>query len=467
MTSDLATLETRLLAADSPNDIDCWHEQPHYYATLCRITVDDVPRLVEIAKLWADPDWPTECSLPDDIDEERYELLPVTAWRALAEFSSEEAVEGLVELLCRASDQHDDWIPSELPKAFGKIGAPAIAPLARLAEDQTMESMIRMIATDALSEVVKYHPECRTEVVPALTALIEHAEGNEPFMNGQIVSYLVDLQATEAAEAIERAFSANFVDIGLMGDWETARARLGVPGLGLEMPSHPESSFLGSEDEVDGEGLSDDERERYLEETCEAFGKSPEGQRVIERFGGLNWIACFLEVGLDYQDETVAEMDAEFMNDFLFDYSPRKVSVNPDRAEEILFELECFWEFQQRELAHSEALEILQLLQDPDTHKDFRRELADPSNFGTAKSIFMTGVELGYDMTTAEGINEFMAASSALAQDAPNHHWHDNDWDESTDDDFVEPVRTHEARVGRNDPCPCGSGKKFKKCCRH
>jgi uncharacterized protein YecA (UPF0149 family) len=22
-----------------------------------------------------------------------------------------------------------------------------------------------------------------------------------------------------------------------------------------------------------------------------------------------------------------------------------------------------------------------------------------------------------------------------------------------------------EAKVGRNDPCPCGSGKKYKKCC--
>jgi hypothetical protein len=22
-------------------------------------------------------------------------------------------------------------------------------------------------------------------------------------------------------------------------------------------------------------------------------------------------------------------------------------------------------------------------------------------------------------------------------------------------------------KVGRNDPCPCGSGKKFKKCCEH
>ena len=27
------------------------------------------------------------------------------------------------------------------------------------------------------------------------------------------------------------------------------------------------------------------------------------------------------------------------------------------------------------------------------------------------------------------------------------------------------PQRRVEARVGRNDPCPCGSGKKFKKCC--
>jgi preprotein translocase subunit SecA len=27
----------------------------------------------------------------------------------------------------------------------------------------------------------------------------------------------------------------------------------------------------------------------------------------------------------------------------------------------------------------------------------------------------------------------------------------------------IEPVRA-EPRVGRNDPCPCGSGKKFKNC---
>ncbi|MBC7324722.1 MAG: SEC-C domain-containing protein, partial [Moorella sp. (in: Bacteria)] len=27
-----------------------------------------------------------------------------------------------------------------------------------------------------------------------------------------------------------------------------------------------------------------------------------------------------------------------------------------------------------------------------------------------------------------------------------------------------QPVR-REQKIGRNDPCPCGSGKKYKKCC--
>jgi len=29
----------------------------------------------------------------------------------------------------------------------------------------------------------------------------------------------------------------------------------------------------------------------------------------------------------------------------------------------------------------------------------------------------------------------------------------------------VQPVVHRGEKVGRNDPCPCGSGKKFKKCC--
>src|SRR5437763_16418022 len=37
------------------------------------------------------------------------------------------------------------------------------------------------------------------------------------------------------------------------------------------------------------------------------------------------------------------------------------------------------------------------------------------------------------------------------------------DGDEVTLD--LAPVRREMPKVGRNDPCPCGSGKKFKNCC--
>lgn len=30
----------------------------------------------------------------------------------------------------------------------------------------------------------------------------------------------------------------------------------------------------------------------------------------------------------------------------------------------------------------------------------------------------------------------------------------------------IEPVRT-ESKIRNNEPCPCGSGKKYKKCCKY
>jgi preprotein translocase subunit SecA len=37
--------------------------------------------------------------------------------------------------------------------------------------------------------------------------------------------------------------------------------------------------------------------------------------------------------------------------------------------------------------------------------------------------------------------------------------------DASRGDEKIEPIRNRGQRVGRNDPCPCGSGRKYKQCC--
>ena len=39
------------------------------------------------------------------------------------------------------------------------------------------------------------------------------------------------------------------------------------------------------------------------------------------------------------------------------------------------------------------------------------------------------------------------------------------EYSRSIADGLPEPYRRQTAKVGRNDPCPCGSGKKYKKCC--
>ena len=50
-----------------------------------------------------------------------------------------------------------------------------------------------------------------------------------------------------------------------------------------------------------------------------------------------------------------------------------------------------------------------------------------------------------------------------------------DDWEENSmdpgwiwDEDFLvsqQPYVRQNSKIGRNDPCPCGSGKKYKKCC--
>lgn len=44
-------------------------------------------------------------------------------------------------------------------------------------------------------------------------------------------------------------------------------------------------------------------------------------------------------------------------------------------------------------------------------------------------------------------------------------HDHDHDHGHHHHHHAGEPARNPLKDVGRNDPCPCGSGDKFKKCC--
>lgn len=105
----------------------------------------------------------------------------------------------------------------------------------------------------------------------------------------------------------------------------------------------------------------------------------------------------------------------------------------------------------------------------PDTVDDI-----DPKSMSIwAKKSTWKGLEI---VSTAqggegddEGVVEFVAKYEQEGN-AFSHHERsrfrklDGRW-YYRDGSMVTPAVRHVKKIGRNDPCPCGSGKKYKKCC--
>jgi SEC-C motif domain protein len=70
----------------------------------------------------------------------------------------------------------------------------------------------------------------------------------------------------------------------------------------------------------------------------------------------------------------------------------------------------------------------------------------------------------------AEGIVEFIATYSQNNEEIKHHEIasfrkEDEVWSFLDGRISHQPFRHEQPKIGRNDPCPCGSGKKYKKCC--
>lgn len=104
-------------------------------------------------------------------------------------------------------------------------------------------------------------------------------------------------------------------------------------------------------------------------------------------------------------------------------------------------------------------------------HPSTRPADLDPATIADWQSLQIIRTEKGL-ATDNEGIVEFIATALSQQKILSLHevsrfvkedgHWFYVDGDIKKNS----PPAAHAAKkAGRNDPCPCGSGKKFKKCC--
>jgi hypothetical protein len=242
------TLRRRLERFGDPRETWKWQSGEVDYVAQLELTPADVPELLAIARQWVEA-----IAWPED-KEDMSGYAPVHAWRGLAQLKATEAIGPLLEMLDPLDVDQDDWYLEEFPHAFAWIGPASMAPLRDYLADDRHGVYPRASAAQGLKELAERHGELRDDVVKMLCDALTRFDQTDKSLNAFIITGLLELKATDAAELVERAHAADRVDISVNGNWNTVRKELGVEGLGL-VPQHlatmrPFGAFLSPEQQT-------------------------------------------------------------------------------------------------------------------------------------------------------------------------------------------------------------------------
>lgn len=174
--------------------------------------------------------------LPDESDPRSWG--PVHAWRALGQLQAEAAIAPLLRLLNDIRD--NDWIIEELPDVFALIGPSALPALVDYLSCPNYPAYARLVAATSLMEIARLHPGVRTQSVEVLSEQLAGFKQNSAGVNSVLIANLVELQAAEKADLIQKVFTEGQVDRFIVGDWRDIKVLL-HPSAAKRVPTTPAS----------------------------------------------------------------------------------------------------------------------------------------------------------------------------------------------------------------------------------
>lgn len=91
-----------------------------------------------------------------------------------------------------------------------------------------------------------------------------------------------------------------------------------------------------------------------------------------------------------------------------------------------------------------------------------------PDPLKTEASEYAESLGISLNALVAVALREYLdqrQPSPSVSAEVPPLPIEEPPWQDERPPVPAEPVRRRSLKVGRNDPCPCGSGKKYKVCC--
>jgi len=451
-----------LLTLGAPDNRRHWPDYLEKYG----FTLEDVPALLA---LFADESINT-------LNSDRAEVwAPLYAWRILGQLASEEAIRPIVQSFDTLHE--DDSALSELPGVVGMIGPAAIAELWNYWRQSGKDEFSYVMAMDALCEIAKQHSASREQIIKIYIEYMNEPNTLADTLNGLLMACLLDLKAIEAIDGIRRLFALNCVDISCAGDLEDVEIELGLRTRRSTPPptmerifgnENPLDAVLAGSDEDDYVSDDEDEFTRVIDHYLLLYGTDESILGSSELDGFFAALACAPETimpstwmpaiwgGDQFAPEWEGESEfSEFSQAILLQYN------------QVMMEFQI-QDYEARFLESSNPGTDILIVDDwcegflrglglwremsPQDMKQLEHDIYPIRFFGTDK---------GTEALQTMNKSEIRALQHSIQPCLDELYRHFSGQSGIADT----PVVRAAPKVGRNDPCPCGSGKKYKKCC--
>lgn len=463
-----------LLTLGRPQNQSQWPDYLSEYG----FTAEDVPALLALF---------TDEAI-DALPQDRPEIwAPVHAWRILGQLGSAAAIVPIIQSFDRLCD--DDCALSELCKVIGMIGPAAIPALMQHWQQPDKEEFSHVMAMDALSEIALQHPPTREQILDIFRAYMASPSMSAYTLNGLLMARLLDLKATETIDEIRQLFALGCVDSTCAGDVEEMEIALGfrthratpkpnyAQSHGFDIPfaklanKFNDGTLFNDQDDFGDEatpGHDEDDLFEVIEHSLLHYGSDASILGISELDGFFAALACAPVTIMpstwmpavwggeqllpDWENE---EEISQFSNAIIHHYN----IVMQDFLGQVYEPL-----FLESSTTDSDLLTV------DDWCEGFLRGLALWGPLAPADVQLMANylhpiryfcTDEGRDALLAMPHSEIKQLQDSIPANVSMLHAH-----------FFKRVKRANTTVvhtapkpGRNDPCPCGSGKKYKKCC--
>ncbi|RLS68955.1 MAG: preprotein translocase subunit SecA [Planctomycetota bacterium] len=202
--------------------------------------------------------------------------------------------------------------------------------------------------------------------------------------------------------------------------------------------------------------------------------RQPDGSRRLDREGLLAWARQRFDPTLD--ESSVASADLDDLRATLSKVSDRRHALGGDDRDEmkrmeravLLQILDNAWKDHLLAMDHLRSSVGLRGYAQVDPKVEFKREgmrTFDLMWKGIDERV--TDIVYRIEQVEDDALRSTWRETAATHADAAPLRLPDQAAEAVTSEESqnIEPIRNLGQKVGRNDPCPCGSGRKFKNCC--